>query len=105
MWKADPKPEPKQKKKAKAISKVSKSRKLDLKLYEQARDEYIKKNPICEACNEEHTDCIHHKAGRIGSLLYNPRYFLSVCNICHDTIENNPEWAKEMGFSVIRTKL
>tara|TARA_R100001244_G_scaffold66422_1_gene54662 strand:- start:575 stop:892 length:318 start_codon:yes stop_codon:yes gene_type:complete len=105
MWKPDPKPEPKQKKKAKAISKVSKSRKLDLKLYEQARDEYLNNNPICNVCNEAHTDCVHHKAGRIGSLLYNPRYFLAVCGACHDTIENNPEWAKEMGFSVIRTKL
>ena len=104
-WKPDPKPEPRQKKKRKRIPYISDSKKIDMKLYQQAKAVFLNNNPICEACNDSHTDCIHHKAGRIGSLLYNPRYFLAVCGACHDTIENNPEWAKEKGYSVMRTKL
>lgn len=46
---------------------------------------------------------IHHKKGRIGKLLTDERYFLAVSPEGHRKIENNPEWAYEMGYSIRRT--
>jgi hypothetical protein len=57
---------------------------------------------------------IHHKMGREGyadqwakengiSLLVDTRFFLPVCRSAHEQIENNPEWAYSMGYSVRRS--
>lgn len=104
-WKSDPKPEPRQKKKRKRIPLVSESKKLDLKLYAQAREEYLNENPICERCHTKHSDQIHHKAGRVSSLLFNKKFFMAVCDPCHKYIEMNPNEAKEKGWSVLRSNL
>jgi hypothetical protein len=104
-WKPDPKPEPRSKKKRKRIPYISESKKLDLKLYKQAREEYLNDNPFCERCNVKHSDQIHHQKGRISSLLYNPKYFLAVCDTCRKYIEDNPLEALKMGWSVKRTGL
>ena len=101
-FKPDPKPAPKKKKEAKRIRKVSKSRKSEKTLYLIARELYINQHPICERCNRKHSDQIHHKGGRIGSLLYDKRYFLAVCDTCHKWIEANPKLSKEEGWSISR---
>ncbi len=115
-WKPDPKPEPRSKKKRKRIPYMSDSRKLDQKLYESERKDYLEANPECERCiwleKEENilrmilsSDQIHHRRGRIGSLLYNPKYFMACCNRCHKHIEANPKESFKMGWSVKRTGL
>lgn len=104
-WKSDPKPERREKKKRKRIAPISESKKLDLKLYKQAREDYLNENPFCERCHVKHSDQIHHQKGRISSLLYNKRYFLAVCDTCHKHIELNPLESLKMGWSVKRTGL
>ena len=101
-FKPDPKPEPRKKKEKKPIKKTSKSRQADQRLYEIVRERYLNNNPICEVCGTTHSDQIHHKKGKIGSLLYNERYFLAVCFPCHRHIEDNPEFAKREGYSLNR---
>lgn len=45
---------------------------------------------------------IHHMKGRVGKLLLDERYWLPVSRKGHIKIENNPLWAKEMGYSDYR---
>lgn len=90
-------------KKINTISKVSKKRREDIRLYQVVRAVYMNNNPICERCHDKHSDQLHHRAGRIGKLLYDQRYFMAVCDPCHKYIELNPLEAKENGWSVTRT--
>lgn len=92
-------------KKNKSIPKVSEKQLLRLKEYRKVRDEYMKNNPYCQArldyCQVKSTD-LHHKAGKIGKLLSDERYFLAVCRTCHERIERHPAMAKELGLSLDR---
>lgn len=45
---------------------------------------------------------VHHMKGREGALLNDTKYWLAVSREGHIRIENNPEWAKEMGYSLSR---
>jgi len=45
---------------------------------------------------------VHHMKGREGVMLLDTKYWLAVSREGHVKIELNPEWAKEMGFSVSR---
>lgn len=58
-------------------------------------------NRICPVTGKQ-TNQVHHKKGRIGDLLLDQRYWLSVSSEGHDKIEMNPIWAKEMGYSLNR---
>jgi hypothetical protein len=53
-----------------------------------------------DICNINLTMDIHHKNGRIGSMLNDKRYWLSVCRECHTKIHANPKWARENGYLV-----
>ncbi|WGQ15607.1 hypothetical protein [Sphingobacterium faecium] len=88
-------------KKHKPIKKVADKRKKEIVMYLKARLDHLNENPNCEVCGLSATE-IHHKRGKIGKLLYDKRYFMSVDRMCHDKIENNPEWAKEQNYSVSR---
>jgi len=101
IFNPQPKPEPSGKKKPKRLRSVSIRREHENKLESQARKEHLKENPYCAICAGKATT-IHHKKGRIGSLLYDRRWFLSTCLGCHTIIERNPEWAKEKGYSLDR---
>jgi len=102
-YKPDPKPEPRQKKKRKRIAVISESRKLDNKLYKQAREEYLADFVMCQRCNNKFSQEIHHKCGRISSMLYNKRYFFAVCRACHVYIHDNVAESMEEGW--LATKL
>lgn len=80
--------------KIKPISKKQSSRNND---YLKLRKQYFNEHLICECCQVRPPTEIHHKRGRIGSNLF--EHFLAVCSDCHRKIEENPEWAKENGFS------
>lgn len=71
------------------------------------RPEYLAAHPVCEiqvaGCTYEATE-VHHKKGRIGTLLNDKSYFCAACRNCHDWAENNPKEAKEKGVSISRLK-
>ena len=60
-----------------------------------------KENQKCPVTGGRTTD-VHHKKGRIGSLLLDQRFWLAVSADGHVKIEKNPIWAKEKGFSLNR---
>jgi len=85
----------------------SKKRAKEKKIYLSRRKGLLILNPKCEP-NEEgcelESNQIHHKKGREGPLLNDQRFFLYTCGNCHRVIEDNPEWARNMGYSLSRTK-
>jgi hypothetical protein len=42
----------------------------------------------------------HHMGGREGDLLLKEEWWLPVCHLCHDYVENHPNWARENGYSI-----
>jgi hypothetical protein len=85
------------------IPKVSKKRKIENAKYLVLRIEFLskKENTICPITNQKTTD-IHHKKGRTGSLFLDTRYWIALSREGHKYVEENPEWAKENGFSLNR---
>lgn len=72
--------------------------------YKVIRDEYMGDHPVCEVkgCMQPSEDN-HHRAGKIGKLFTDKRYFLAVCRYCHGEIHNNPGKAYEDGYMILRT--
>jgi hypothetical protein len=103
MFNPCPKPIKTEKKGKKPITKVSAKKKQGLKEYKKVRADYLSKHPICQVdgCRRFASE-IHHRAGRTGALLCNVTHFLAVCRTCHQRIELQPAWAKEMGYSESR---
>ncbi len=99
-----PKPLPKNTVKPVKIKKVSNKTKKNLSKYGKAREEYLLDHHVCEVCKERRATEIHHKKGR-GKYLSDKTYFLAVDRMCHQKVEMNPEWAKEMGFSLSRLEV
>ena len=92
--------------KPKSISPVSKKRQVQMDEYSKLRMVFLIAKPNCEAklvgtCTRTSTD-VHHKAGRVGENYLKMSTWLAVCRNCHTWIENNPEEAKELGFSESR---
>lgn len=85
------------------IPQVSKKRKVESLQYAVLRTEFLskKENKVCPITGGPTTD-VHHKKGRIGSLLLDTNYWLAVSREGHKQIEENPVWAKEMGYSLSR---
>jgi len=90
-------------KKPKIIPKVSKKRTVENLKYQVLRIEFLGKpeNKICPITKQPTSD-IHHKKGRIGSLLLDTRYWVALSREGHKFVEENPIWAKENGFSLDR---
>jgi hypothetical protein len=91
----------------KTITKKSEKQVVAEKSYSLIRKAFLIKHTKCQAglpgCSISSTE-VHHKKGRIGSLLIDTNFFLAVCRNCHDYIENNPSEAKELGLSESRLK-
>ena len=79
----------------------SANRKKQIKIYNSLRAEFLSKYPRCEWCKMPATE-IHHKKGRMGEMLNETKYFMSVCRTCHLWIEDHPREAKEKGFTLDR---
>jgi hypothetical protein len=77
--------------------------KLLMKSYKKIAKIFMTKNRKCQVkgCKKP-AECIHHKAGRIGEKLLDQKNFLAVCMEHHRMIEDNPAWAKENGYSILR---
>ena len=85
------------------IKSVSDKMLLSLREYRKVRDAYMAEHTICEhpECSSPSTE-LHHKKGRIGSLLTDSRYFCALCHDHHEWSEKNPILAKELGLSMDR---
>lgn len=92
-----------EKKQQKPIQKRSKKRQIEELKYQALRIEFLGKpeNRKCPITGDPTTD-IHHKKGRIGSLLLDARYWIALSRKGHRFVEENPEWAKENGYSLSR---
>lgn len=101
-------------KNVKPIRKISKKQSILNAKYLVVNKEFLSKpeNKICPVTGQQTTE-VHHKKGRVGfaddwarenniPLLLDVRFFLAVSRKGHRQIEENPEWAKEMGYSVSR---
>ena len=109
VYKYPPKPKkPIAKKPQPKIKRVSDKRRKQESEYGKKRIAYLTAHQVCEVrhagCMYEATD-IHHKAGRVGDLLTDERYFLAVCRKCHNHVEEHPAWAKEKGYSLSRLNI
>lgn len=89
------------------IAKKSENQKELDKKFAKAKRKYLQEHLFCEAqiegeCQKVSID-VHHKKGKATEeLLLDPKFFLACCRKCHDIIEANPKWAKQMGFSLSR---
>ena len=85
------------------IKKVSEKRKLEDIEYKRLRLEFLSKpeNKICPIMKTETTD-VHHKKGRIGKLYLDTTFWIALSREGHRMVEENPEWAKENGYSFDR---
>lgn len=93
----------KPKKQPKPIPKVSEKRKAESREYKIKRLQFLAQpgNQKCPVTGEQATE-IHHKAGRTGSHYLDENNWLAVSRNGHRKIEENPEWAKENGYSLNR---
>jgi len=88
--------------KKRTINPVSDKRLEELATYRPLRDKYLAEHPTCEVrgCGRKTTN-LHHKKGRIGALLYDVKYFMACCELCHPKgIHENPEWARKNGYLI-----
>lgn len=87
----------------KPIPKVSAKRKIENREYTIKRLQFLAQpeNQKCPITGKQTTD-VHHKKGRVGTLLLDTRFWLAVSREGHKQIEENPEWAKENNYSLNR---
>ena len=90
--------------KPKSLLKISKKKEIENQEYSILRVKFLTKHPTCQAklpgCTVLSTD-IHHMKGR-GKYTLDISTWLSTCRTCHTYIENNPDVAKEYGFTKTR---
>ena len=101
-----PKPierKPIQRKVQKPIARRAKRRMIQELQYNADRKVFLGKpeNQICPIYGTQTTE-VHHKKGRIEELLLDQRWWVALSSKGHKKVENNPEWAKEKGFSLSR---
>ncbi len=89
--------------KAKGIAKVSDKRKELNKELAKVVKRLKLEHPFCEiraeGCTGK-TDCIHHKAGRIGTKLLDESYMMASCSNCNLWVEEHDAEARAKGFKL-----
>jgi hypothetical protein len=94
------------------IKPVSKKMSRQMSQYSKEKDEWIT-DKICPITGEP-ADQIHHMKGRAGyadqwaldngiTLIMDKRFWLGVSQTGHNQINENPDWAIKMGYSISRT--
>lgn len=84
------------------VNKVSEKRKEQNAEYAILREAFLKENPKCACCGDP-SQHVHHRAGRQNDMLLEKQYFMAVCDGCHREIHDNPEWARQQGYMILRT--
>jgi len=87
----------------KPIKKFSATRLREKPIYDRTRKEFLDHpdNQFCPITGTSTTD-IHHKKGRSGDLFLDSRYWVALSREGHKYVEENPDWAKENGYSLGR---
>lgn len=93
------------------LRRQSKKRAAAARIYTKRRAAYLEANPWCAAwpwryVTEAACDCsateIHHKAGRVGSLLLDESRWVGLCRACHRWVTEHPRSAIGLGLSLSR---
>ena len=84
------------------MRKVSSSRAREMRLYYEERAEWLKAHPACMIClvrgmTPAPATEVHHRFGRVGSLLRDQRGWCASCVHCRDWPHANPREARELG--------
>lgn len=54
-------------------------------MWSRLRNQYIRKHPICELCQQRAAEVVHHKTRlREGGDRLNPDNLQSLCKLCHN---------------------
>ena len=88
------------------IRAQSKARQKQLREYAIEAPAYLLAHPVCAAHSiiwgmsviMAHSNQVHHKRGRIGTLLTDKRFWMAVCSKCHGWINAHPSQARERGL-------
>jgi len=88
-------------KRGERLKPVSEKLKKERKIYSRLRKQFLLENPRCAVFPWLKATEVHHKRGR-GKYLNDVSTWLAVSHEGHRKIEENPEWAKEMGYSLPR---
>lgn len=89
-----------------ALKRQSSKQSARLRKYSIIRKEHLEAHPYCVACY----DCgdirfateIQHARGRLGDLLFDRRYFKSMCQYHGQKCHKNVKWAQGMGYNLDR---
>ena len=85
---------------------TAKRKQKDRGAYAEKARAFVEANPDCGACVTLHdavvhpSSQIHHRAGRNGKMLLEERYWLAVCNLCHEWIHANGKKARTLGLII-----
>ena len=88
----------------KRINYQSENRAEQEKIYQRKKKIYMDNHKVCECGCGRPSEDLHHRAGRIGSLLTDERYFMAVSRICHGKIHTNPKESREKGWLITINK-
>lgn len=80
------------------LRRVSKKRAKELTQYFKLRKDFLEKNPVCQACDGEPANQIHHRNHREHGRLNDQKDWVAVGNYCHTWIHNHPEAARKEGW-------
>lgn len=81
---------------------LSPKRKKETRKYSDLRKEFLDDHPQCAVFPWLPATEIHHVAGRENSRLNDTSKWLAVSRQGHDKIHNNPEWAYENGYLLLK---
>lgn len=82
-------------------------RAAELREYGRRRKKFLAAHKTCGVCVTARSASVHHKIGRRNERLLNEKFWLAVCDVCHDRIHrvlpefpeaSGPAWAKANGF-------
>lgn len=92
-------------KKRKPLKKVADKRRRELAIYSANRKAYLEANPFCAVFPWLPATDIHHRYGRENERLNDMEFWIAVSRPGHDKIHNNPEWAYENGYLLLKNSI
>jgi 5-methylcytosine-specific restriction endonuclease McrA len=84
----------------KAVS--DKRRRRDAVYPQRRRQVWERSGGVCEFCQWEPCEEVHHIAGRGGPDPHRLENLVGLCGSCHRSAHGNPEWAREVGLMASR---
>jgi len=82
---------------------VKPKRQQQAELYETVtKPQWLEEHPSCEICGTMYCVTVHHKKGRLGDLLNNTKFFMTICAKHHDSIHRNVKESYEKGWMLKR---